>query len=221
MTVIAHEANLQLEIPESVRSLATFRKWVRSDNFPEDGRICYLGRVWIDMSKEQLFSHNGIKTEFAAVLHTLSKTEQSGRYFTDGARLSNAVADLSAVPDGLFISWESLKSGATRLIEGSDAGFVELEGSPDMALEAVSASSVRKDTVDLKERYWKAGVTEYWLVDARNQPPEFTIYRWEPAGYAAIAAEAGWLHSQVFKKSFRLVSGADPGGNPEFRLETR
>ena len=220
VTIIAEQNTFQVEVPEWVNDLASFRRWADSDEFPEEGRICYLGRVWIDLSKEQLFTHNGIKTEFAAVLHTLSKTNQSGRYYIDGARLSNEIADLSAVPDGLFVSWATLNSGAVKLIESADGnGFVELEGSPDMTLEAVSKSSVGKDKSDLKERYWKAGITEYWLVDARNQPPQFTIFRWEPDGYVEVSAQDGWLHSEVFGTTFRLVSGEDPGGNPEFRLE--
>ena len=48
-----------------------------------------------------------------------------------------------------------------------------------MTLEVVSSSSVRKDTVDLRDRYYKAGILEYWLVDTpkyvrvavRHSPP--------------------------------------------------
>jgi hypothetical protein len=43
-----------------------------------------------------------------------------------------------------------------RLIVGKDGGFVELQGSPDMVLEVLSASSEEKDTVLLKAAYWEA-----------------------------------------------------------------
>jgi Uma2 family endonuclease len=221
VTFIAEENQIHIDIPDSVRTLASFRNWARSSDFPAEGRICYLGQVWIDMSKEQLFSHNGIKTEFGAVLHTQSKNERSGRYFCDGARLSNAVADLSAVPDGMFVSWQTLEAGGVQLIEGAGSGFVELEGSPDMTLEAVSDSSVEKDAVELRDLYWKAGVTEYWLIDARDQPPQFTILRWEPDGYVAVEPTDGWRRSDVFAKEFKVDQTDDPGGNPEFRLESR
>jgi hypothetical protein len=44
------------------------------------------------------------------------------------------------------------------LIEGKEEGHVELEGSLDMVLEVVSASSVHKDTVVLRRAYWQAGM---------------------------------------------------------------
>jgi len=52
---------------------------------------------------------------------------------------------------------------------------LELEGTPDMVLEVVSASSVVKDTETLLQLYWQAGIPEYWLVDARGEALEFTV----------------------------------------------
>jgi len=51
-------------IPAWVDDLDSFRRWARSDEFPESGRICFLnGEVWVDMSKEQAFWHNQVKSE--------------------------------------------------------------------------------------------------------------------------------------------------------------
>ena len=44
-------------------------------------------------SKERFFSHNQVRTEFAAVLHVLVKTNRLGRFVTDGMLLSNVEAD--------------------------------------------------------------------------------------------------------------------------------
>src|ERR1700693_5830541 len=90
-------------IPVWVTDLASFRKWLHSDEFPENGRICYLnGEVWVDMSKEQIYSHNQVKAEFTGVLVPLVKTNRLGRFFPDGALLSNVDADLTCQPDGTF-----------------------------------------------------------------------------------------------------------------------
>ena len=47
--------------------------------------------------------------------------------------------------------------------------FIEIIGTPDMVLEVLSDSSVRKDLVRLKAAYERAGVPEYWVVDARGE----------------------------------------------------
>src|SRR5262249_36027312 len=151
--------------------------------FPETGRICYLdGEVWVDMSKEQFFSHNQVKSEYNIVLGTLVKNERLGRYIPDGMLLSNVEANLTAQPDGAFVSRASWETGRVRLIEGVREGYVELEGTPDMVLEVVSASSVVKDTVTLRALYWRAGIREYWLVDTRGDQLKFDILRWGVKG---------------------------------------
>jgi hypothetical protein len=209
-------------IPEWVVDLDSFSRWVDSDEFPEEGRICYLrGEVWVDMSKQQVFSHVQVKTEFTIVVGGHVKARRLGHFLGDGLRIRDPRADISAVPDGTFISTDSLRSGRVRLIEGAEEGYVEVEGSPDMVLEVVSDSSVRKDTVRLRQLYWEAGIREYWLVDARHEPLAFDILRHTPKGYVSTRKQAGWLKSAVFGKSFRLTRQTDALGHPVYTLEMR
>jgi Uma2 family endonuclease len=212
-----------IHIPEGAqRNLAAFREWAHSDAFPDTGRICYLnGEVWVDMSKEQFFSHNQVKTEYCAVLGSLAKAGRVGRYVPDGMLISHVGANFSVQPDGCFLSNESLRSGKIRLIEGVREGYVELEGTPDMALEVLSTSSVEKDTETLRELYWQAGIAEYWLVDCREDRLVFDILRRTPKGYVATRRQGGWIKSKVFSKSFRLTRRTDDLGNPEYTLEVR
>ena len=211
-----------VRIPARVTDLDSFRRWAQSDDFPETGRICYLnGEVWVDMSKEQFFSHNQVKGEFNVVLGGLTKQERLGRYVPDGMLLSSDQADLSCQPDGAFFSFECLRTGRVKLIEGVREGFVELQGSPDMVLEVVSTSSVEKDTVLQPDLYWKAGIQEYWLVDARGDAVKFEILRHSPDGYVSVEAVSSWVASQVFERSFRLTRQTDTLGHPEITLEYR
>jgi Uma2 family endonuclease len=211
-----------VRIPEWVVDLASFSRWADSDEFPEEGRICYLrGEVWVDMSKQQLFSHVEVKTEFTIVVGGHVRAKRIGRFFADGARIRHPEADISTVPDGTFVSTESSRSGRVRLIEGAVHGYAELEGSPDMVLEVISDSSVQKDTVRLRQLYWEAGIREYWLVDARHEPLAFDILRHTPKGYVATRKQAGWIKSAVFGKSFRLTQQADEFGNPVYTLAVR
>jgi len=93
-TIVLYENAIHL--PDGISSLAAFRDWLRSDDFPKAGRICYLnGQVWVDMSKEQIFTHNQVKQEFNVVIGGLVKAEQMGRYFPDGLYLTNDRANLA------------------------------------------------------------------------------------------------------------------------------
>lgn len=211
----------RIRIPDDIVDLDSFRRWARSDDFPEHGRFSHLnGELWVDLRPEQLFSHNQIKVAVASVIFGLLQRDRRGRFFGDGALVTNDTAGLSTEPDGTFVSYQSLKLGRVRLIEGVE-GFLELEGSPDMVLEVVSSTSVEKDTVVLRELYWEAGIREYWLVDARGDRLQFDILRRRPAGYLATPSSAGWLRSAVFHKSFRLRSRRDEAGHPEYTLAVR
>jgi hypothetical protein len=211
----------QVSVPAWVNDLASFRRWMDAEDFPENGRIWYLkGEVWVDMSKEQLFTHLAVKNEFNIVIGGMVKAGQLGLYFPDGALLSNAEADIACKPDATFVSAAALQD-RVRLLEGREGGHVELEGSPDMVLEVVSRSSVHKDTELLRRAYWEAGVREYWLLDARPEPLTFDVLRHSPRGYRATPKKDGWLRSAVFGKSFRLTRRTGPLGHPEFTLEVR
>ncbi len=219
-TVIVDEK--EVHIPAWVVDLESFRRWADADEFPDTGRIWYLkGEVWVDMSKEQVFSHIEVKGEFTMTIKRLLKSGRLGRYFSDGLFLTNIAADLAGKPDGTFVSTESLQTGRVRLVEGVEGGYVELEGTPDMVLEVISRGSVNKDTVVLHQAYWEAGIREYWLVDARKEPLRFDILRHTPKGYVATRKQAGWIKSAVFGKSFRLTQQTGADGYPEYTLAVR
>lgn len=212
----------QISVPPWVKDLGSFRHWLDADDVPEQARIYYIkGEVFIDMTKEQVFSHVLVKTEYTIVLGGLVKAEQRGLFLVDGVRLSNLRADLSAKPDGTFIATETLRSQKVRLVQGKKEGYVELEGSPDMALEVISSSTVHKDTVLLRQAYWEAGIREFWLVDARREPLTFDILRHTGKGYVATRKQDGWVKSAVFGKSFQLMQRVNALGHPEYALAVR
>lgn len=211
-----------ITIPNWVKDLATFRRWAYSAEFPEEGRICYLqGEVWVDMSKEQAFSHNQVKNAYAFTLTGLAQERGAGRFFPDGMLFTNERAGLSCRPDGMFVAEMSFENELVLLVAGEEEGFVELEGSPDMVLEIISTSSVKKDKRILPQLYWQAEVKEYWLVDVREDRCDFDIFRHGPRGYHAARKQAGWLKSNVFGLSFRLLCDQDKRGHPVFTLQYR
>lgn len=221
-TVVLEE---QTEIP-FVGSLAEFREWALSERFPQRGRIDFIGgRIEVDMSPEDIFCHGTLKTEVIAVLGQLVKQGGRGYLLSDSARVSSPVADLSVEPDVVFLSEESLNSGRVRLVpkvSGQPDRYVEVEGPPDLIVEIVSDSSVIKDTKRLPLNYARAGVAEFWLIDARLQQLAFTIHRWMPEGYQPVDADRdGFQHSAVFSTSFLLVRRRNVHGRWTFDLQTR
>jgi Uma2 family endonuclease len=76
---------------------------------------------------------------------------------------------------------------------------------PSLVLEVASDSSESKDE-RLVEKYFAAGVGEYWRIDARADPVQFTILRRGPAGFVPVPRRGGRMKSTVFGRSFRLVA---------------
>ena len=212
----------QVRIPSWVNDLESFRRWERSENYPDRGWVSFLnGEIWVDLNMEQLFSHNRVKTHFTVVLGGLVESQEWGYYFSDRAALSNESANFSTEPDGTYCSFRSIEAGKVSLVEGVEEGHVEIEGTPDMVLEVVSARSVRKDTKILRNLYWRAGIPEYWLIDARKTPVQFDILRWNARGYAVTRRKQGWLKSKAFGRSFLLETKPDRLGHPQFFLRIK
>jgi Uma2 family endonuclease len=210
-----------IRIPVKVTSLDAFRRWARSEDFPTRGRFSYLrDEVWVDMSAEELYTHNRVKGEVASVLTTLLKTVRLGQYFHDRVLVTNVEAGLSTEPDGTFVAFDSFRSKRVRRVRGAE-GYIEIVGSPDMTLEVVSANSIRKDTVVLPELYWLAGVSEYWFIDARRGQLTFDIFTRTKGGYTATPKRAGWIRSAVFGRSFKLSAKSDEIGDPEYTLAVK
>lgn len=212
-----------IRVPEWVRDFDSFVTWMHSDEFPEEGRIDYLnGEVWIDISMEELYSHNFVKAAVSETLNRLVRENRLGVFVTDGMRFTNEDAAIATTPDALFFSFDALKSGRISTRAGRDAVATELRGSPELVVEIVSPSSEDKDTEWFMSAYWNAGVTEYWLIDARAADIGFGIYKRGPKGFTATRrAAGGWVKSAVLGRSFRLTRAEVAPGIPSYSLEVK
>ncbi len=213
----------QAVIPAWVQDHASFVRWALSDDYPERGRFAFLGdRVWVDLEMEAE-DHNLLKTIIGGVLAVWAVTKSLGRFYGDRMLLTHPPTGLSTEPDGMFVSAAARRSGRVVVRGGRpDRGKgLVVEGAPDMVLEVVSPTSVRKDTVEMLDLYWQAGIPEYWLVDPRGDEPRLTLYSHTRAGYRAVRPSGGWRKSAVFGASFRLTQTTDDLGLPAYRLEMR
>lgn len=213
----------QVEIPP-IGSLSDFRRWATSEGFPERGRVDFIaGCVEVDMSPEDLFRHGTPKTELIRVLAGLVKAEGLGELLSDRSRVTCPAADLSAEPDIVFVSEPCLAHGRVRLVPkvGAEADrYIEIEGAPDLTVEIVSDSTVRKDTIRLPQAYWRAGVREFWLVDARKDRLVFRIHRRGRTGWLVAKTDAaGFQASKVLGRRFRLTRRRRPQGRWVYDLD--
>src|SRR5579859_2864569 len=104
-------------IPSWVNDLGSFRRWAKSDAYPERGWVSFLdGAIWLDMSMEQLFTHNRVKTCYTAVLSQIAELEELGYFFSDRVLLSHEGANLSTEPDGIFCSFAAVDDGRIRFV---------------------------------------------------------------------------------------------------------
>jgi Uma2 family endonuclease len=210
-------------VPTSATTLAGFRAWSSSDAFPETGTITFAGgEIIIDMSPERIHSHGEVKAEVCHVVGKVIRDGDRGKLYLDRIRFVHVDAGVSNEPEALFVSWEALTEKRVIKVPTKDQkDFIEFEGTPDWVLEIVSPSSVVKDTVILLERYHRAKIPEYWLIDARGNEVQFQILYYHPDGYRLAPSRSGWQKSKVFGKQFRLVRYTDRVGDPAYRLEVK
>ena len=213
-----------IRIPAPVMTLETFRDWAVSPAFPQHIRATFLDEaVFLEMSNEDPETHVNVRDEIVGTLRLFCRKQDLGKLYGDGVLLTHEQAGVSNNPDGVFYFWQSLESGRIRLVprEGQEDRYRELEGWGDWVLEVVSDSSEEKDTVWLREAYHRAGIPEYWLVDARGDAIVFQILYHRKRGYVAAPSNNGWQKSRIFGREFRLTRKRTRRNLWEYTLEMR
>ncbi len=214
----------EIEIPpEATPDLAAFRRWTQTAGFPKSGRIDFVaGNIEIDMSGEDLFAHGTPKAELVRSVLTEVRGRDLGYVFTDSTRVSCPAADLSAEPDVVFVSYDAIESGRVRLVpksRGEVGRFIEIEGAPELVAEVVSDGSLRKDSIRLPRAYFAAGVSEFWLIDARRAALTFAVHRRGRSKFELVAVDAeGFQPSAVLGRSVRLDRTRDRLGAWRYEL---
>lgn len=215
----------EFRVPAEVFDFEKFRDWVQCDEFPKNVRVTYIdGHIEVEMSPEEIETHNKLKGAVYAALWHWNSQRELGEVLEDGARLVHPETNFSAEPDMMFCSWAATESGRVRYaerVEGSNR-FVEVVGSPDLAVEVVSRSSVRKDGVLLRKQYFEAGIQEYWHIDGRGETVDFQLLVRGEQKFEPVAADAdGYRRSDVLGGSFLLTRSLNRAGRFEYRLTGR
>jgi len=217
---------LPVSIPASAATtLAGFRDWALSEDFPERGKFTFVaGGLIVDMSPESLEKHSDIKSEVSRVLLNLVREQNVGRLHIDGVLISNVPAGVSNEPDILYLAKETVSSGRatlTQVVEQSSKSSKEVVGTVDWVLEIVSPSSVKKDKVLLREAYFRAGIGEYWIVDVLDDSIDFQVLVPGEGEYVAADLTNGWYQSPTFDREFRLAREKEEDGYWLYTLHMR
>ena len=222
---VLHTDRGSVHVPADAITLAGFRRWTSSENFPDWGRFDFVdGTRDFDLTRERMNAHALPKTELVRVVGTRAKTTGFGPVLTTRMRvvLPNPPA-ASCEPDLIAVSYEALRTGRVRQVPTADgADTIEFEGPPDLIAELLSPSSETKDTARLPASFYANGVREYWLVDCRGDAADLVIHARGADRFEPVAADGdGFRASAVLGKAYRLGRGIDPLGEPTFTLEER
>jgi Uma2 family endonuclease len=122
--------------------------------------------------------HQDWSRELSMLIVTHVKRFALGKVFT--APVDVVLDDENTVqPDLVFVSAANLGIIQRRAIFGT----------PDLLVELVSPSTVRRDRYDKKDLYARFGVKEYWIGDPANKSLE--ILTLKQSGYALHCAVEG------------------------------
>lgn len=210
----------QVTIPADAHTQAGFHRWASSGDFPDRCQISWIGgEILIDMSPEEIESHNKLKTEVSRVIATLVKQRRLGEFHSDRTLISNPEADLSTEPDAMFCSNDSIRSRRVWKEKNESGLYMSLVGSPNWVLELVSKNSVTKDTRLLKKGYAAASVEEYWLIDARKHDRNIQIFTLAGNAYKAVPVKGGCWQSPLFGVAFHLHREKDEFGYWTYTLD--
>lgn len=152
---------------------------------------------WVDGEIIEHMSASTIHQDYVSFLFTLINlfvgVFRLGKVYTAPYEVKLWDGGPAREPDILFVQ-------RNRVINIDDQ---RLYGGPDLAVEIISPSSVRRDRFKKFGEYEKAGVKEYWLIDPRSRQLSFELFVLEDVGGGKMEFvrmeldENGRFHSKI------------------------
>ena len=130
--------------------------------------------------------HQDLTLFLGSIMRFYAESKGAGRVFV--APVQMRLGRSGREPDVLFVSNEN-----RARVEG-----LYLNGPADLAVEIVSPESRGRDRKEKFREYERAGVREYWIVDAVNRQAEFYALG-ASRTYEALPIARDIFHSQVIE----------------------
>jgi Uma2 family endonuclease len=145
-----------------------FRRWLDERPAADVNRYELInGRIV--MSPPAKLRHGVVESNLHASIAVHVRDRRLGITLGSSAGFDLPTGD-TLEPDFSFISRERWEAGPRPL--PTDEGFTRIV--PDLAIEVLSPTSVRRDRIEKRLIYARCGVREYWLVDPTRR--EVTLF---------------------------------------------
>lgn len=172
--------------------------------FPEERRIPMTYDEWLEWAEESRISewvdgeaiefmpptmrHQDVVTFLVALARVFVELRRLGFVVGSPVEVKLSVR-VSREPDLVFVGNE----------HGDRIQPLRIVGAPDLAIEAISDDSVRRDRITKRDEYAAAGVPEYWIIDCRPgyEREEFLLLDDGGRYRQANLDERGRFHSAV------------------------
>lgn len=153
----------------------TSRKWTYEDVQDWDEDVyCEILNGELFMSPTPSFYHQEISGNIYSLIRNYVKKHNLGKVVS--APQDTRLSKFNLLqPDILFISKDNTKVKIENTVVGS----------PDLVVEIISPTSIRRDYHSKKDIYEEFKVQEYWIVDPGNQAVE--VFHLENDKYELIA----------------------------------
>jgi len=118
----------------------------------------------------------------------------------DGFVTKNRLGEVCYAPMDVVLDAENTVQPDLVFISTARAGIIKRRavfGTPDLVVELISPSSVRRDRYDKKALYARFGVKEYWIGDPANKALEILTLKSGAYELHCCAEEKGKLTSLV------------------------
>jgi Uma2 family endonuclease len=152
------------EIPWPQQGEWTYDDYLR---LPNDGRRYEIIEGVLYVSPAPKYLHQRIVQVLLRRLGDLAEEKGSGEVIPAPFEIYLSGRNRPIQPDLVYIR-------AEHLPPSDAAGF---EGVPDLVVEILSPSSIRRDRFIKFAAYEKAGVPEYWIVDPETRSIEVYVWR--------------------------------------------
>src|SRR5437879_3208450 len=79
-----------ITVPGWINTLAEYRRWAESEDYPQSGWVSYLdGVIFVDLNMEEFLTHNQVKHAFDGMFFALFAEHRTGRFVPDRMLLVN------------------------------------------------------------------------------------------------------------------------------------
>lgn len=162
-----------VDLPERELPWPQQGEWTYEDylRLPDDGRRYEIIEGVLYVSPAPKYLHQRIVQFLLCRLGDLVEENDSGEVIPAPFEVYLSGRNRPIQPDLIYIRTEHLPP--------YDA--VAFEGTPDLVVEILSPSSLRRDRFIKFAAYEKAGVPEYWIVDPETRAVE--VYAWRDGLY--------------------------------------